>query len=257
MSVGNKGIVKISALQELREHLSRCNESCVLGCSPGSVLSMYMAEILLPTVCQAVKGPVGFFKVNIDSCGKDLLQFLGIGRCVVPIFCYYKNTEHPEAPSQDAKSGLLSALRDINFEDGSAIDIHRVQEATQSQVATDKEDLESLVKREPVMLFIKGTRQQPFCKFTKATLALFRDLHITRFGTFDILNNEQVRQQLKEFSNWPTYPQLYSKGEFIGGVDIMQEMAADGSLKTTLPPECFADFGNNSKQVRERQYFLL
>lgn len=73
------------------------------------------------------------------------------------------------------------------------------------------------------MLFMKGNPSEPKCGFSRQVVALLNDESI-QFGTFDILNDEEVRQGLKQFSNWPTYPQLYVNGALIGGLDILKEM---------------------------------
>ena len=80
---------------------------------------------------------------------------------------------------------------------------------------------------------MKGTKQEPRCGFSRKVVSALADTGAD-FETFDILEDEEVRQGLKEYSDWPTYPQLYVKGELVGGCDIILEMAADGSLKETL-----------------------
>ena len=81
--------------------------------------------------------------------------------------------------------------------------------------------LTDLINQELVMVFIKGTPQQPRCGFTRTLINLLNQLE-AKYGYFDILSDEEVRQSLKIFSNWPTYPQLYIKGTLIGGLDIIQ-----------------------------------
>lgn len=81
--------------------------------------------------------------------------------------------------------------------------------------------LVSLINREPIMVFIKGTPENPRCRFTNALIKLLNEKNI-KYGSFDILGDEEVRQSLKAFSKWPTYPQLYVKGKLIGGLDIIQ-----------------------------------
>lgn len=90
--------------------------------------------------------------------------------------------------------------------------------------AAFNESLRALVHSAPVLLFMKGTPQDPKCGFSKKTVKLLRD-HQIAFSSFDILSDDQVRQGLKKFSNWPTYPQLYVKGKLVGGLDILNEMA--------------------------------
>jgi Grx4 family monothiol glutaredoxin len=80
--------------------------------------------------------------------------------------------------------------------------------------------LEGLVKAAPVMLFMKGTPSAPQCGFSRQTVALLRERSI-RYGFFNILADDDVRQGLKEFSDWPTFPQLYADGELVGGLDIV------------------------------------
>jgi len=94
--------------------------------------------------------------------------------------------------------------------------------------------LKRLVNKAPVMLFMKGNKEQPFCGFSKTAVAMLNE-HNIDFDTFDILQDEEVRQGLKEYANWKTYPQLYVNGELKGGLDIMKEMAEDGSLIEAIP----------------------
>lgn len=93
--------------------------------------------------------------------------------------------------------------------------------------------LKQLVTRDPVMLFMKGTPDSPRCGFSKTIVGLLNDKGV-KYGHFDILEDEEVRQGLKKFSNWPTYPQLYIGGELIGGVDIVKELNASGELDSVL-----------------------
>mmetsp|Transcript_31904 Transcript_31904/g.48210 ORF Transcript_31904/g.48210 Transcript_31904/m.48210 type:complete len:326 (-) Transcript_31904:818-1795(-) len=85
-----------------------------------------------------------------------------------------------------------------------------------------------LVRSSEVMLFMKGTPAAPRCGFSRQTVELLSDAKIP-FGSFDILSDEDVRQGLKTFSDWPTYPQLYANGELIGGLDILKEMVEDNT----------------------------
>ena len=72
--------------------------------------------------------------------------------------------------------------------------------------------------------------QTPRCGFSRKAVALLRE-HKIKFDSFDILSDNEVRQGLKKFSNWPTYPQLYVDGKLVGGLDILKEMAEDGELE--------------------------
>ncbi|KAJ0598527.1 putative peptide-N(4)-(N-acetyl-beta-glucosaminyl)asparagine amidase [Helianthus annuus] len=93
--------------------------------------------------------------------------------------------------------------------------------------------LKKLVNSKPVMLFMKGTPDSPKCGFSSKVVNALKEEGI-KFGSFDILSDEEVRQGLKRFSNWPTFPQLYYKGELIGGCDIILELKSNGELASTL-----------------------
>lgn len=98
-----------------------------------------------------------------------------------------------------------------------------------------KKYLQNLINRAPVMIFMKGEPKAPRCGFSKQLVELLSK-HNIEYDTFDILQDEQVRQGLKELSDWPTYPQIYSKGEFVGGLDILKQLAESGELEKTLKP---------------------
>ncbi|EPS64131.1 hypothetical protein M569_10649, partial [Genlisea aurea] len=103
-----------------------------------------------------------------------------------------------------------------------------------SSVEKSSEDrLRELVESSPIMLFMKGTPEAPRCGFSSKVVNALREEGL-EFGSFDILEDEEVRQGLKKFSNWPTYPQLYCKGELIGGCDIVMELHKNGELKSNL-----------------------
>ncbi|QDQ86290.1 Grx4 family monothiol glutaredoxin [Alcaligenaceae bacterium SJ-26] len=86
----------------------------------------------------------------------------------------------------------------------------------------------------PVVLFMKGTAQFPQCGFSGRAIQILKACGVKQLITVNVLEDEEVRNGIKTFSNWPTIPQLYVKGEFIGGADIMGEMSENGELKTLL-----------------------
>ncbi|XP_037015053.2 glutaredoxin-3 [Artibeus jamaicensis] len=99
-----------------------------------------------------------------------------------------------------------------------------------------EERLTALTRKAPVMLFMKGSRQEAKCGFSKQILEILNSTGVD-YETFDILEDEEVRQGLKAFSNWPTYPQLYVRGELVGGLDIVKELKENGELLPTLKGE--------------------
>ncbi len=97
-----------------------------------------------------------------------------------------------------------------------------------------KEFIHKTVTENPVVLFMKGTAQFPMCGFSGRAIALLKDAGASNVVTVNVLDDDEIRQGVKEYANWPTIPQLYVKGEFVGGSDIMAEMAASGELKTLI-----------------------
>jgi monothiol glutaredoxin len=93
--------------------------------------------------------------------------------------------------------------------------------------------IDGLVHASNVMLFMKGTRQFPACGFSNAVIQILKKEGVA-FETFNILADPDVRQGLKEYSNWPTFPQLYVAGKFVGGCDIVTEMHQTGELTAQL-----------------------
>jgi monothiol glutaredoxin len=89
------------------------------------------------------------------------------------------------------------------------------------------------VTSNPVVLYMKGTPVFPQCGFSAAVVQILSQLGV-KFKGIDVLTDPEIRQGIKEFSSWPTIPQLYVKGEFIGGCDIIREMAETGELKQLL-----------------------
>ena len=85
--------------------------------------------------------------------------------------------------------------------------------------------LTTLVKAAPVMLFMKGTPSAPQCGFSRQTVSMLRERGV-RYGFFNILADDEVRQGLKKFSDWPTFPQVYVDGDLVGGLDIVSLQAA-------------------------------
>ncbi len=96
-----------------------------------------------------------------------------------------------------------------------------------------KEKIESYVKNHDVVLFMKGTAEMPRCGFSSTSSFILSKLGAD-FKDVDVLEDEEIRSGIKEYADWPTIPQLYIKGEFIGGCDIMKEMYESGELREIL-----------------------
>ena len=94
--------------------------------------------------------------------------------------------------------------------------------------------IDEQVKGHPVVLYMKGTPQFPQCGFSQRACKLLRECGVTSFYSVNVLENPEVREGVKVYANWPTIPQLYVNGEFIGGSDIMMEMYETGELHQML-----------------------
>ena len=95
------------------------------------------------------------------------------------------------------------------------------------------ERIQSDIDQAPVMLYMKGTAMFPQCGFSARVVQILSHLGVP-FQTANVLEDTEVREGIKQFSNWPTIPQLYVKGEFVGGCDIITEMFQSGELSTLL-----------------------
>lgn len=91
-----------------------------------------------------------------------------------------------------------------------------------------------LVNQHRVVLFMKGTAQFPMCGFSGRAVQILKACGVNDLKTVNVLEDEEIRQGVKEYANWPTIPQLYVKGEFVGGSDILMEMYQAGELQQVL-----------------------
>lgn len=96
-----------------------------------------------------------------------------------------------------------------------------------------RQRIQSLIDSDRVVLFMKGDRRRPQCGFSAQVVQILDSLG-PEYTTFDVLSDPEVRQGIKEFSSWPTIPQLYVRGEFLGGCDIVTELYQSGELRDAL-----------------------
>jgi monothiol glutaredoxin len=93
--------------------------------------------------------------------------------------------------------------------------------------------IESAIRSNKIQVFMKGTRSFPQCGFSAATVQILEELDVP-FGTTDVLADPELRDEIKRYSNWPTIPQVYVDGKFVGGCDIIREMYESGELRTLV-----------------------
>jgi len=97
-----------------------------------------------------------------------------------------------------------------------------------------QEKIRNQVTADSIVLYMKGTPQFPQCGFSGATVQLLKACGVQKFTAVDVLADPEIRDGIKTYSNWPTIPQLYIKGEFVGGVDIVREMHEQGELQKLI-----------------------
>ena len=98
--------------------------------------------------------------------------------------------------------------------------------------------IKKTVEENPLVVFMKGTADRPQCGFSRTVVQILQQYpNLHRFATVNVLSNEEIRSAIKKYSNWPTIPQLFVKGEFVGGCDIVYEMYRNGSLQELFEKE--------------------
>ena len=134
--------------------------------------------------------------------------------------------KHMDSKSGSEKAGLPPAQTVTRPAEPAAPHANGATNGDSTAEEKPQEDLDTRLKNltsaAPVMLFMKGTPSAPQCGFSRQTVSLLREKHI-KYGFFNILADDEVRQGLKAFSDWPTFPQLYAEGELVGGLDIVKE----------------------------------
>ncbi|XP_078440264.1 thioredoxin family protein [Wolffia australiana] len=190
---------------------------------------------------------VRFFRVEAEE-QPEISETFSVS--AVPYFVFFKGSkvvdslEGASPPSLAEKLSKLAGTNgqksnpEVRVEDQTHPRVDWGPELTpekppQSASSSLNSRLEELINRGPVMLFMKGTPEEPRCGFSRKAVEILRQEKVD-FQSFDILIDDEVRQGLKVFSNWSSYPQLYIKGELIGGSDIMLEMQRTGELEKTL-----------------------
>ena len=112
------------------------------------------------------------------------------------------------------------------------------------------ENIKNEIDSHDVVLFMKGTPVFPMCGFSAAVIQILNDLGI-KYNTVNVLDSNEMREGIKKFSNWPTIPQLYIKGEFIGGCDIITEMVLSSEFDQLLNDKEINFSGSKANEVRD------
>lgn len=167
-----------------------------------------------------------FVSIDADKF-PDISEVLEVS--AVPFFVLLKNKMIVKELSGADPRALAKAIQEVGGQQSGTTETTGLSSGSTPQnepAEESKEELENRLKKlvaaAPVMLFMKGTPAEPKCGFSRQLVAILRENQV-RFGFFDILKDNAVRQDLKEYSEWPTFPQLYINGELQGGLDIVKE----------------------------------
>lgn len=172
-----------------------------------------------------------FISIDADKF-PDISETLEVS--AVPFFVLLKNKMIVKELSGADPRALAKAVQEAGESENSSVQQSRGKPDSSSNGSTPKNEpveeskeelqtrLKKLISAAPVMLFMKGTPAEPKCGFSRQLVGILRENQV-RFGFFDILKDNSVRQGLKEYSEWPTFPQLYVNGELQGGLDIVKE----------------------------------
>ncbi|KZV42035.1 hypothetical protein F511_18381 [Dorcoceras hygrometricum] len=141
----------------------------------------------------------------------------------------HRHPKYSKAINFLSASGSLTSLG-FSSSDGRKMSSVRCFSALTHELKTT---LDKVVTSQKIVLFMKGTKEFPQCGFSNTVVQILKSLNV-QFETIDILENDTLRQGLKEYSSWPTFPQLYIEGEFFGGCDITVEAYKSGELQEEL-----------------------
>jgi len=193
---------------------------------------------------------VKFFKVEAEVLS-DITEKYGVS--AVPTFVLFHNKGSVFGKIEGANPAELAKLVEGLSKSTTLSEAKVVTDAPKKDI---NERLRLLVNLAPVTVFIKGTPDAPKCGFSRQVIELFKKNEIP-FRHFDILSDEEVRQGLKTFSNWPTYPQIYANGKLVGGLDIIKEIAESGELHDALEIKKQESLESRLKKLIEKAPVML
>ncbi|XP_952526.1 glutaredoxin-related protein, putative [Theileria annulata] len=160
-----------------------------------------------------------FSEIVFKCVNSDLVGDLYTLKCL-PTVLFFEN------------SSLLNSLEGCST--SVLVSFVRGWAANSNESTVDK--IERLLREHPVLLFMKGDKAEPFCRFSRAVVNMLNSSGV-KFEGYNIFDDPKLREELKAYSNWPTYPQLYVNGNLIGGHDIIKELYETNSLRKEIPAE--------------------
>jgi len=186
-------------------------------------------DVVFRSLASMNKQHIEFFRVEAEAQPELSLKF---GVTMVPTCILLNETNEVVTRVDGVEPALLTKAISVLSSSASSTGGAKNKAESESTPSQDEKEttlddrLAQLVRASEVMLFMKGNPTAPRCGFSRQAVSVLNDAKIN-FGTFDIMTDEEVRQGLKKYSDWPTYPQIYAKGELIGGLDVLKDMVEE------------------------------
>ncbi|CDR93959.1 hypothetical protein BBBOND_0102830 [Babesia bigemina] len=196
--------------------------SAVLARHPGKLVlyvadPSYQGHGQLQTVIESLREDfpnIAFDSIEHSAVGSD------IAIDGAPCFVFFEGGKEINRLQGCSTSMLVTAVRGWNKAPGETV----------------LERIKRLIATHPVLLFMKGEKKEPFCRFSRAVVNMLNESKID-FESYNIFEDPELREELKAYSNWPTYPQLYVNGTLIGGHDIIKELFESNALRDEIPKQ--------------------
>ena len=221
-------ITKLSNLEELNKLKKSCTEKGIIILfwaswdGPSETLKSMMEE--MPKVYQNLH----FAYVDADDA-EELIDHFAIENVQSVAIV------HPERSGKATETKVGISATDLSELVDSQNKFY-IQYYEDEKAKAFKE-IESHINKHAFYMFIKGTKEEPYCKFTKRLMALLKPFNYD-FECFNIFTDENVRQWLKVYSKWPTFPQVFINQKFVGGIDVIQELVDEGEFDEMVPESC-------------------
>jgi len=218
-------ITDLSSVAEFEEYVKSKELSVVHFCAAWAAQCTQINEVLKEMTKSSDYKGAKFAKITAEDVPEVSLKY---GVSAVPTVLLIRNGAIADRVDGANPAALADKIKE-QLASGNSISV----DIRKPEISLE-ERLKKLINKAPCMLFMKGDPANPRCGFSRTIVSLL-DGYKADYQSFDILQDNTVREGLKKFSNWPTYPQLYVNGELLGGLDIIKEMSESGELESMLP----------------------
>jgi len=225
-------LIEIKSKDQLKEIIGKPTLSVVHFQTPWAPIVKSTHEMIVELAASPELKNVVFAAVDAEGFNGEISLQYNVS--CVPTVLFFKTGRVIDRidgvhPADVAKKVMTHA----NQTTAEPISIQNNVAAKTEKKGTMEDRLKQLVNRHKVMIFMKGNPETPRCGFSRTLISMMQETGVP-YDTFDILEDEEVRQSLKTFSNWHTYPQVYVNGQLVGGLDIIKDIKESGELMATL-----------------------